>query len=46
MLFNLAAKLECIGIHTYDSICDGAGKNRAHIKSLIGMLQLGLLVIL
>jgi hypothetical protein len=33
ILFNLAAKLECIGIHTYGSICDGAGKNRTHIKS-------------
>ena len=33
MLFNLAAKLECIGIHIYGSICDGAGENRTHIKS-------------
>jgi hypothetical protein len=27
LLFNLAAKLECIGIHTCGSICDGAGEN-------------------
>ncbi|GBC15621.2 4-coumarate--CoA ligase 1-like [Rhizophagus irregularis DAOM 181602=DAOM 197198] len=33
LIFNLAAKLECIGIHTYGSICDGAGENRTHIKS-------------
>ena len=33
LLFNLAARLECIGIHTYGSICDGAGENRTHIKS-------------
>jgi hypothetical protein len=33
LLFNLAAKLECIGIHTCGSICDGAGENRIHIKS-------------
>ncbi|EXX64530.1 hypothetical protein RirG_141830 [Rhizophagus irregularis DAOM 197198w] len=33
LLFNLAAKLECIGIYTCGSICDGAGENRIHIKS-------------
>ncbi|GBB97398.1 hypothetical protein RclHR1_29880002 [Rhizophagus clarus] len=33
LIFNLAARLECIGIHTYGSICDGAGENRIHIKS-------------
>ncbi|UZO08709.1 uncharacterized protein OCT59_028962 [Rhizophagus irregularis] len=33
MLFQLAANLECIGIHTCGSICDGAGENRNHIKS-------------
>ena len=33
LIFNLAARLECIGIHTYGSICDGAGENRTHIKS-------------
>ena len=33
LLFSLAAKLECIGIHTCGSICDGAGENRSHIKS-------------
>jgi hypothetical protein len=33
LIFNLAARLECIGIHTYGSICDGAGENRVHIKS-------------
>ncbi|RGB21285.1 hypothetical protein C1646_778477, partial [Rhizophagus diaphanus] len=33
IIFNLAAKLECIGIHTCGSICDGAGENRTHIKS-------------
>jgi hypothetical protein len=33
LIFNLAAKLECIGIHTIGSICDGAGENRIHIKS-------------
>ncbi|PKY34118.1 hypothetical protein RhiirB3_395319, partial [Rhizophagus irregularis] len=27
------ANLECIGIHTCRSICDGAGENRNHIKS-------------
>uniref|UniRef100_U9TUF1 Uncharacterized protein n=1 Tax=Rhizophagus irregularis (strain DAOM 181602 / DAOM 197198 / MUCL 43194) TaxID=747089 RepID=U9TUF1_RHIID len=33
ILFQLAANLECIGIHTIGSICDGAGENRNHIKS-------------
>ncbi|GES77572.1 hypothetical protein GLOIN_2v1773882 [Rhizophagus clarus] len=33
ILFQLAANLECIGIHTYESVCDGAGENRNHIKS-------------
>ena len=33
LIFSLAAKLECIGIHTIGSICDGAGENRTHIKS-------------
>ncbi|PKC62530.1 hypothetical protein RhiirA1_465023, partial [Rhizophagus irregularis] len=33
ILFQLAANLECIGIHTCRSICDGAGENRNHIKS-------------
>ncbi|GBC17438.2 hypothetical protein GLOIN_2v1803661 [Rhizophagus irregularis DAOM 181602=DAOM 197198] len=33
ILFQLAANLECIGIHTYGSVCDGAGENRNHIKS-------------
>ncbi len=33
LIFNLAARLECIGIHTYGSICDSAGENRTHIKS-------------
>ena len=33
ILFHLAAKLECVAIHTYGSICDGADKNRRHIKS-------------
>ncbi|PKB97157.1 hypothetical protein RhiirA5_433625 [Rhizophagus irregularis] len=33
IIFNLAAKLECIGIHTCGSICDGAGENRTNIKS-------------
>ena len=32
LIFNLAAKLECLGIHTCGSICDGAGENRSHIK--------------
>ncbi|RGB24464.1 hypothetical protein C1646_773060 [Rhizophagus diaphanus] len=30
---QLVANLECIGIHTYRSVCDGAGENRNHIKS-------------
>ncbi len=33
LIFSLAAKLECIGVHTCGSVCDGAGENRAHIKS-------------
>jgi len=33
LLFGLAAKLECIGVHTCASICDGAGENRVHLKS-------------
>ncbi|CAH1761767.1 4196_t:CDS:10, partial [Entrophospora sp. SA101] len=33
LLFGLAAKLECIGIHTCGSVCDGASENRNHIKS-------------
>ncbi|RIA79686.1 hypothetical protein C1645_840138 [Glomus cerebriforme] len=33
LIFSLAAKLECIGVHTCGSICDGAGENRTHIKS-------------
>ncbi|PKB95608.1 hypothetical protein RhiirA5_385891 [Rhizophagus irregularis] len=33
LIFSLAAKLECIGIHTCGSICDIAGENRTHIKS-------------
>jgi len=33
LIFSLAAKLECIGIHTIGSVCDGAGENRTHIKS-------------
>ena len=33
LIFSLAAKLECIGVHTYGSVCDGAGENRTHIKS-------------
>jgi hypothetical protein len=27
ILFQLAANLECIGVHTCGSICDGAGEN-------------------
>ncbi|CAG8604806.1 14830_t:CDS:2, partial [Dentiscutata erythropus] len=30
---TLTAKLKCLGIYTYGSICDGAGENRTHIKS-------------
>ncbi|CAG8672655.1 3000_t:CDS:2, partial [Cetraspora pellucida] len=30
---TLAAKLECLSIHTYGSICDSARENRTHIKS-------------
>ena len=33
LIFSLVAKLECIGIHTIGSVCDGAGENRNHIKS-------------
>ncbi|RIB26061.1 hypothetical protein C2G38_2030552 [Gigaspora rosea] len=33
ILFSLAAKLECVNIHTYGSVCDSAGENRKHIKS-------------
>ena len=33
LIFSLAAKLECIGVHTYGSVCDGAGENKTHIKS-------------
>ncbi|GBB84074.1 hypothetical protein RclHR1_10700002 [Rhizophagus clarus] len=33
LIFDLAAKLECVGIYTIGSICDGAGENRQHIKS-------------
>ncbi|CAB4434938.1 unnamed protein product [Rhizophagus irregularis] len=33
ILFHLAANLECIGIYTCRSVCDGAGENRNHIKS-------------
>ncbi|UZO08781.1 uncharacterized protein OCT59_029032 [Rhizophagus irregularis] len=33
ILFQLAANLKCLGIHTCGSICDGAGENRNHIKS-------------
>nr|CAG8602237.1 16007_t:CDS:2 [Entrophospora candida] len=33
LLFGLAAKLECIGIHTCGSVCNGASENRNHIKS-------------
>jgi hypothetical protein len=33
ILFYLAAKLECIAIHTCGPVCDGAGENRRHIKS-------------
>ncbi|RHZ46931.1 hypothetical protein Glove_603g7 [Diversispora epigaea] len=33
ILFQLAANLECIGIYTFRSICDGAGENRNHFKS-------------
>jgi len=33
ILFQLAAKLECIGICTCESICDDVRKNRNHIKS-------------
>ncbi|RIB11104.1 hypothetical protein C2G38_2042939 [Gigaspora rosea] len=33
ILFSLAAKLECIAIHTCGSVCDGAAENRKHIKS-------------
>ncbi|RHZ65018.1 hypothetical protein Glove_319g81 [Diversispora epigaea] len=33
IIFDLAARLECIGIKTIGSICDGAGENRTHIKS-------------
>ena len=32
LIFSLAAKLECVGIHTCGSVCNGAGKNRNHIK--------------
>ncbi|CAG8690514.1 16070_t:CDS:2 [Dentiscutata erythropus] len=32
-LFSLAAKLECVAIHTCESVCDGAAENRRHIKS-------------
>ncbi|POG69584.1 hypothetical protein GLOIN_2v1479937 [Rhizophagus irregularis DAOM 181602=DAOM 197198] len=33
LIFSLAAKLECIGIHIIALICDGAEGNRIHIKS-------------
>ncbi|CAG8766935.1 27683_t:CDS:2, partial [Dentiscutata erythropus] len=33
ILFSLAAKLECVAIYTYRSVCNGAGENRRHIKS-------------
>ncbi|RHZ86144.1 hypothetical protein Glove_54g111 [Diversispora epigaea] len=33
LIFNLAAKLECVGIHTCASICDEADENKVHIKS-------------
>ncbi|RHZ58755.1 hypothetical protein Glove_368g16 [Diversispora epigaea] len=33
LIFELVAKLECVGIHTIGSICDGVGENRAHIKN-------------
>ena len=33
LIFSLAAKLECIGVHTIGSVCDGAVENRNHIKS-------------
>ncbi|RHZ79690.1 hypothetical protein Glove_142g14 [Diversispora epigaea] len=33
ILFQLVANLECIGIHIFGSICDGANENRNHIKS-------------
>ena len=33
ILFQFAANLECIGIHTCGSICNGVGENRNHIKS-------------
>ncbi|GET60257.1 hypothetical protein GLOIN_2v1773882 [Rhizophagus irregularis DAOM 181602=DAOM 197198] len=33
ILFHLATNLECICIHTYGSVCNGAGENRNHIKS-------------
>ncbi|RHZ47140.1 hypothetical protein Glove_590g2 [Diversispora epigaea] len=33
LIFELAAKLECVGIHTIGSICDRAGENQTHIKN-------------
>jgi hypothetical protein len=33
LIFNLAAKLKCIGINTIGSICDEVEENRSHIKS-------------
>ncbi|RHZ88001.1 hypothetical protein Glove_26g233 [Diversispora epigaea] len=33
LIFELAAKLEYVGVHTQGSLCDGAGENRTHIKS-------------
>ncbi|CAG8492326.1 1615_t:CDS:10 [Diversispora eburnea] len=32
IIFELATKLECIGIRTIGSVCDGADENRTHIK--------------
>ncbi|CAG8712027.1 1049_t:CDS:2, partial [Acaulospora morrowiae] len=33
ILFHLAAKLECVAIHTCGSVCDGVSENRRHIKN-------------
>jgi hypothetical protein len=33
IIFDLAARLECVGIKTIGSVCDGAGENRTHIRS-------------
>ncbi|GBC02262.1 hypothetical protein RclHR1_04530004 [Rhizophagus clarus] len=35
---SATSNLECIGIHTYGSVCNDAKENRNHIKVLINML--------